>query len=66
MKPHITATLYAPEEELDLSGQKSLNVKVSLTLYAQKLILLYMLEIILSPPMESRQRGIEFLSEQQV
>lgn len=59
-QPYLTATLTAPQTELDLSGTTPFSLRITATLHAQNPILCYVADTFLYPQTALRAPGIDF------
>lgn len=59
--PYLTASLRAPELELDLSGSRPFSLELVVTLHASEPILVYTADTFLSSQAALRQGGIDFV-----
>jgi hypothetical protein len=59
-RPHITVSLHANQDRLKLSGDAAFEFEIIATLHAEKAILMYIADTVLSPVAALLEGGIEY------
>jgi hypothetical protein len=59
-RPYITVSLHSTQDLLDLSAQQAFDLEIIATLHADKAVLIYSYETLLSPDAALRHEGIDF------